>query len=380
MIYLDNSATTKPYNEVLASFVKVAENYYGNPSSLHGVGAEAEKLLMQARKQAAELLDILPQEVVFTGGGSEGNNLAIKGVALKHKHRGNHIITTSVEHPSVSEACEQLKEHGFEITYLPVNHDGMIELEDVKNAIKDTTILVSMIHVNNEIGAIQPIRLVGEFLKIYPKILFHVDHVQGIGKVPLSFKDLGIDLCTISAHKFNGLKGTGILYVRSGIQLSPLISGGEQEMQFRSGTENVAGVVAMTKALRITLENKERTIEKLEAIKCALIEGLLTNPVISINTPTLNSAPHIINFSIGGLKAEVFVHLLEEYGIIVSTTSACSSKKKMPSKTLLAMNKGEALANSAIRISLSGDNQLEEVPSIVKSINEATEKLGRVMR
>jgi cysteine desulfurase len=380
MIYLDNSATTKPLNDVITSFVKVAENYFGNPSSLHRLGGEAERLLVQARKQAADLLDVSPGEVIFTAGGSEGNNLAIKGTALQQKKRGNHIITTQIEHPSVSEAFEQMKELGFDVTYVPVNSFGQVNIEDIKRAIRETTILVSVIHVNNEVGTIQPIVEIGELLKQYPKIIFHVDHVQGIGKVPLNLHNTGIDLCTMSAHKFNGLKGAGILFVRQGVKLSPLISGGEQEMQFRSGTENVAGIVSMTKALRITIENMGANVKKINDIKKEYMNGLKTNTNITINTPLEQSAPHIINFSINGLKSEVFVHLLEEEGIIVSTTSACSSKKKSPSKTLLAMKKDEDIVNSAIRISLSHSNELHEVPYVLKAIDKAIKQLGKVMR
>ncbi|MBD8068986.1 cysteine desulfurase family protein [Bacillus sp. PS06] len=380
MIYLDNSATTKPFPEVITSFVKVSEAYFGNPSSLHKLGGEAEKLLIQARKQVADLLDVSPLEVIFTAGGSEGNNLAIKGTALQRKNRGNHIITTQIEHPSVSESFEQLKESGFEVTYVPVNSNGVVEISDIKKAIREDTILVSVIHVNNEIGTIQPVAEIGKLLKAYPKIIYHVDHVQGVGKVPLQLQQAGIDLCTLSGHKFNGLKGTGILYVRKGVELAPLISGGQQEMQLRSGTENVAGIVAMTKALRMTLENMDEKVEKINQIKRAILDGLETNAIITINTPSYQTAPHIINFSINGLKSEVFVHLLEENGIILSTTSACSSKKKAPSKTLLAMKKDEPIASSAIRMSLSAENELEEVPYILNAINKAIDHLGKVMR
>ncbi len=379
MIYLDHSATTKPFQDVITSFVKVSEIYFANPSSLHQLGSQSEQLLTQSRNQTADLLNVNSQEIIFIGGGTEGNNLAVKGTALQYKSRGNHIITTQIEHPSVSEACKQLEELGFEITYLPVDSSGFIRVEDVENAIRESTILISIIHVNNEVGTIQPIIEIGQLLKKYPKILFHVDHVQGVGKVPLSIKEAGIDLCTLSAHKFNGLKGNGILFVKKGVKLFPLLAGGEQELRFRSGTENVAGIVAMTKALRLTLENQKEAIKDMHKMKQSLMDELLHIPLITINTPLKGSAPHIINFSINGLKSEVFVHLLEEKGIIVSTTSACSSKKKAPSKTLLAMYDDEKLASSAIRISLSRTNQLSDVPYIMSAIKESLEKLGKVM-
>ncbi|MCA1032358.1 cysteine desulfurase [Bacillus timonensis] len=380
MIYLDNSSTTKPYSDVLSSYLKVAENYFGNPSSLHKLGGQAEQLLSKARTQISELLQVNPTEVIFTSGGSESNNLAIKGVAFQNHLRGKHIITTKIEHPSVSETCKQLEQLGFRITYLPVNSHGFINIDDLKNEICDDTILVSVIHVNNEIGSVQPVEAVGKLLKHYPKILFHIDHVQGVGKVPIDLKKANIDLCSISAHKFHGLKGNGILYVRDGIKLSPLIAGGSQEMVVRSGTENVAGIVAMAKALRLTFDNLEVNINKLNDVKNTYVEKLTIIPQVKIHSPIQNVAPHIINFSVPNMKAEVFVHMLEEEGIFVSTTSACSSKKKLPSKTLSAMGLDEKYTNSAIRISLSPFNDLEEVNKVMGIIKQAILKIESVMR
>lgn len=380
MIYLDNSATTQPYSEVLKSFITVSNDYFGNPSSIHKIGSKAEDLLNQARNHVAMLLNVKSSEIIFTSGGTEGNNLAIKGAALRNKRFGKHIITTSIEHPSVHEACRQLEKLGFNITYLPVNQKGIINLEDLKNAIQENTILVSIIHVNNEVGAIQPIYEIGQLLKNYPNILFHVDHVQGICKVPLDFQKANIHLATMSAHKFHGLKGNGILYVREGVNISPLMAGGGQEFQLRSGTENVAGIVAMAKALRITTEKSKKHLLEMLMLKNEIMNSLEANPNISLNTPKDESAPHIINFSILGLKSEVFVHALGEKGIYVSTTSACSSKKKVASITLLAMGKDLKTAESAIRISLSYDNKQTEAAIIMKEINQAIEKIKEVMR
>ncbi len=379
MIYLDNSATTKPFDECLDSYIKVATTYFGNPSSLHGIGGQAEKLLSQSRAQIASLLHVKPQEIIFTSGGSEGNNLAIKGIALQYKNRGKHIITTSIEHPSVSEACKQLTDLGFEITYLPVDENGVVSIEHLKNTIREDTILVSIIHVNNEVGTIQPIEEIGKLLEKYPKIIYHVDHVQGIGKTHLDFNHAKLDLCTISGHKFNGLKGTGVLFVRQGMRIKSLITGGDQEMQKRAGTQNVAGSVALAKALRLTMEKKDKNIKHLICLKKAIVEKLLKINGVKIHTPEESSAPHIINFSIDGLKPEVFVHLLEENEIYVSTTSACSSKNNEPSKTLLAMGVPEGQANSSIRISLSHENQVEEVPILISAIENAIKKLQHVM-
>lgn len=379
MIYFDNSATTKPYKEVLDSFVTVSAEYFGNPSSLHGLGGQAEKLLLQARTQVADLLAVKPSEIYFTSGGTESNNLAIKGTALLHKNKGRHIITTGVEHASVSATMEQLKRNGFEITYLFVDADGRVSVEEVEKAIRKDTILISIMHVNNEVGTIQPIKEIGEILKKYPSILFHVDGVQGIGKIPLHLQESRIDLYSISGHKFHGLKGTGALYIREGTRIAPLLTGGNQEWKMRSGTENVAGAVTMAKALRITLTKSESGTERMKKIQRILKTKLSLMEEIQIHTPIENAAPHILNFSIKGMKSEVFIHALEEKGIYVSTTSACSSKKKTSSKTLLAMGVPNALAESAIRISLSFENTEVEANAVIIAIEETVKQLRKVM-
>lgn len=359
------------------SFVKVTTDFFGNPSSLHQIGGEADKLLIKARKQIADLLAIKANEIIFTSGGTESNNLAIKGAALMYKNRGTHIITTDIEHASVRETFEQLEELGFDVTYIPVDEEGRINVADIEKAISQNTILVSVMHVNNEVGTIQPIEEIGHLLKKHPKVLFHVDHVQGVGKVPL---DLNlVDLCSFSAHKFHGLKGTGFLYIREGIHIAPLLTGGGQERKYRSGTENVAGFVALAKALRMTFENEKKSLQNIVKIKEAIIEGIKDIEEITIHTPAHGSAPHIINFSIKGFKAEVFLHSLEEKDIYVSTTSACSSKKHTTSSTLLAMGVAEDLAKSAIRISLTYENTIKEALFVVNAIKETVNKLKEVM-
>lgn len=380
MIYFDNSATTKPYKEVLDSFIKVSSEYYGNPSSLHGMGGQAERLLKQAREQIAQLMNVQHNEIYFTSGGTESNNLAIKGTALMHRNRGRHIITTAVEHASVSETMAQLGDLGYRITIIPPDSSGIVSVEDIEKEITSETILVSVMHVNNEIGTIQPINEIGKLLKKHSKIVFHVDDVQGIGKVPLDLYEANVDLCTISAHKFHGLKGNGALYIRDGIRLSPLFSGGNQEWKQRSGTENVAGTVAMAKALRLTMNNKEKFLDRLLSIKKYLIEELGKMEDITVHTPESHSAPHIINFSIKGFKAEVFVHALEEKGIYVSTTSACSSKKAAASSTLIAIGVPEKDAKSAIRVSLTYGNSLEEAVAFIVAVKETVNRLREVMK
>ncbi|WP_028400789.1 cysteine desulfurase family protein [Ectobacillus panaciterrae] len=379
MIYFDNSATTKPYPEVLQSYMTVAEKYFGNPSSIHAIGAEAERLLSQSRSVTAQLLRVKPTEIIFTSGGTEGNNLAIKGTAIKHRSRGRHVITTGIEHASVSAAFKQLEMLGFEVTYLSVGKEGIVSVEELKRSLRDDTILVSVMHVNNEMGAIQPIEEIGRLLQQYPKAVFHVDYVQGIGKVPLDFKKAHIDLCTMSGHKFHSVKGTGILYVREGVAIDPILSGGQQEKYYRSGTENLPGIVAMTKALRMTLEKQEETRQKLHRMKEELVSFFSIVPRAAINTPKA-SAPHILNVSFLGLKPEVLVHALEERGIYVSTKSACSSKAKELSHVLLEMGLGQKAAESAIRISFSNQNTMEEIEQFKVIIQTTISKLYEVTR
>ncbi|MCM3798164.1 MULTISPECIES: cysteine desulfurase family protein [Bacillaceae] len=380
MIYFDNSATTKPKKEVLDTFYKVAENYFGNPSSVHHLGLQAENLLSQARNQIATLLKTDEQEIIFTSGGTEGNNFIIKGVAEKYRNRGHHMITTMIEHPSVLNTCIQLENNGFDVTYLPVDETGRVRVEDVKRALRKDTILVSIMHVNNEIGSVQPIEKIGELLKNHPKTLFHVDHVQGVTKVPLDFHESNVDFASISSHKFHGLKGTGAIYIRKGLKLAPLLAGGGQERGFRSGTENLAGIVAMAKALRLGMLDYEAKIDTMMDVRDFLINELQLIEGVTMNTPKQNTSPHIINFSVQGFKAEVLVHELEQHGLYVSTTSACSSRTNEPSRTILAMGLGEERATTSIRISLSFDNTMEEAKQAVAIIKQSIKNLKPVMR
>lgn len=378
MIYFDNSATTKPYPEVIHSFSKVSGEYYGNPSSLHGIGGQAERLLTQAREQMAALLKVNASEVYFTSGATESNNLAIKGTAFMHKGRGRHIIATCIEHPSVSSALVQLEQAGFEVTFLPVDKKGTICIEDVEKEIRPDTILLSAMYVNNEVGTIQPIEKIGELLKKFPKVLFHVDAVQAVGKVPFDLKSWGVDMFSLSAHKFHGLKGTGTLFIREGVKIAPLNSGGGQERNLRSGTENTAGAVAMAKALRLTMERYQKDISSIREIQRELVHGLCEIEGISVHTSLGNAAPHIINFSMPWIKAETFIHALEEKGIYVSSTSACSSKRKKASKTLLAMGVTENLADKAIRISLSFDNTIKEAREFLAAVKQMVSQFRKV--
>ncbi len=378
MIYLDNSATTKPFPEVIESYTAVAANYFGNPSSIHRLGMEAEKLLMQARAQIAAILEVKQSEIYFTSGGTEGNNMALKGVSSFYKTRGKHIITTRIEHDSIKRVMEQLEQDGFTITYLPVDEQGFVAVDDIKKHIQNDTILVSIMHVNNETGAIQEIAAIGELLKQYPKILFHVDGVQAVGKTPFSFKDHHIDLYTMSAHKFHGLKGNGILYAKEGLPLSPLLAGGGQERNMRSGTENVAGAVSTAKALRMQMENYKMHFSKMQELNKFIRKQLESMDGTLVHSP-VHSVPHIINFSAEGIKAEVLIHALEEKGIFISTTSACSSKTNTVSKTLLAMGVPEHIAESSFRISLAYENNKKELEEAMTVLKETIHWLRGVM-
>ncbi|RDW16363.1 cysteine desulfurase NifS [Oceanobacillus arenosus] len=378
MIYLDNSATTKPDEAVLASFDQVSKQFYANPSSIHQFGGTAEKLLHTAKKQAAELLHVSRNEVVFTSGGTEGNNIAIKGIALEHQGRGKHIITSEIEHPSVDEACRALDRLGFTVTYLPVDENGVISLDDLKNAIREDTILISIMHVNNETGAIQPVEEIGRIAKQHPKLFFHVDDVQGFGKVPLDLPDSGIDLCTISGHKIHGLKGTGVLYVNKHTKLFPLFHGGEQEQAIRSGTENLAGIVSLVKAMRLIKDREKTEVNNLYDMKQYLFEALEAIDGVHVNSPK-NGAPHIINISVPGIKPEVIIHMLGEKGIYISTKSACSSKQKDESRILVACGFDNGRATSALRISLAYDNTKEELATFVEALTLAITQFRKVM-
>lgn len=380
MIYFDNSATTKPYEEVLEAYVQVNRDFYGNPSSLHALGGKAEKLLSTAREQIAHLAGVHSNEIFFTSGGTESNNLAIKGTALMHRNRGNHIITTSVEHPSVHGVCEQLRMLGFDITYIDVDQDGRVSSDDVIRAVTDKTILVSMIHVNNEVGTIQPVTEVGRRLKDFPKVLFHVDNVQGACKVPLDIYKSHIDLCTFSGHKFHGLKGSGFLFVKNGVKIAPLITGGSQEQKVRSGTENTGGIIAMAKAFRMAEDKRRINTGNLMEIRNFIISQFENIPGLIVHTPKDGSAPHIVNVSAVGLKGEVIVHALAEKGIFISTTSACSSKDKTPSVTLKAMGVRDEEAAGAIRISLSHENTMEEAEEMIQSFKLVLDRLNKIMR
>lgn len=376
MIYLDNSATTIPDPTVLETFNKVSMEYFGNPSSLHILGAKSEQFFYKVRDQVADLLNSEAKEVIFTSGGTESNNLAIKGVANYYKGRGNHIITSEIEHPSVYEACKQLEDEGFIVTYLKVNKEGIIDIDDLKKSITEKTILVSIMHVNNEIGSIQPIKEIAQLLKPYKKIKFHTDAVQSFSKVPIDLD--GIDLLSISGHKLNGLRGTGVLYIKKGVHLTPLFAGGEQEFNFRSGTENVAGFASLARAMRLSL-NKLSNVNNLNVLKEKMMADLNQIDGVLVNTPK-NSAPHIVHFSIPGIKPETIIHALAERDIYVSTQSACSSKNADLSRVLVACGHNDEMSSSGIRVSLSYETTEVEINKFIKALIIEVEKIKEMLR
>lgn len=378
MIYFDHAATSPPHEDVTRTIAEVMAEHYGNPSSLHRLGDESGKLLRRAREVCADSLKVKPSEIVFTSGATESNNLALKGVAWQYISRGKHIVTTMIEHPSVFECCKQLQSLGWEVTYLPVNSSGQVTAEQVSAVIREDTILVSVMHVNNEIGTVQPIAEIGAMLKNnYPRVLFHVDGVQGFGKIPLSISECGIDLYSLSAHKWRGPKGIGLLYVRDGLVLSPLMAGGGQEGGLRPGTENVPNIVGMAKAIRLANENVAAKSKEMSRLKDILIHGIQDIPELVLNSEK-DGAPHIIHFSYPGMKAEVILHMLEEEGFIVSTQSACSSKHLEPSRVLLAMGKDAATASSGIRISLVSEHTDEHINKLLNSLTKIVNKLKKL--
>ncbi|GIO40563.1 cysteine desulfurase family protein [Paenibacillus apis] len=378
MKYFDHAAATPPYEDVVRTVAEVMAAHYGNPSSLHKLGEESGRLLIKAREVCAAALGVKPGEIIFTSGATESNNLAVKGAAMRYAGRGRHLITTQVEHPSVWECYVQLEKQGWEVTFLPVDKNGQISVQDALDAVRKDTVLLSVMHVNNETGCIQPVEELGRRLKKeHPRVIFHVDGVQGFGKVPLSLMDSGIDLYSLSAHKLRGPRGAGLLMVREGLSLVPLMSGGGQEDSLRPGTENIPAVVGMAKAIRLAKEGEQQRAGKLNALRKQLIQGLAAWPELIVHSGEA-AAPHIVHFSYPGMKAEAFLHMLEEQGFLVSTKSACSSKKAEPSRVLLAMGAGKAEAESGVRISLAEEHAAGDIQELLAAIGKSVDRVRRL--
>lgn len=382
-VYLDNSATTKCFDEVIELVTKLMSLDYGNPSSMHIKGFDAEKYLKDARAVFANILKVKEKDIIFTSGGSESDNLAIIGAATANKRSGNHIITTKIEHPAVSAAMKYLSEQGFEITYLAVDKDGIISLEELEESIREDTILVSIMHVNNEIGAIEPIeeaaRIIHEKNK---KTIFHVDDIQGFGKFRIYPERLGIDLLSISGHKIHGPKGSGVLYASSKVKLNPIIFGGGQQDGRRSGTENVPGYCGMAKAAALIYENIDEHTQNLYELRDYFVKEANTIDGIKINGSSEHEkiAPHIVSLTMNNVRSEVLLHSLEDKGIYVSAGSACSSHKRAPSPTLAGIGLNSMELESTVRFSFSINTKKEELDIALAALRELAPMLTRYRR
>ena len=369
MIYFDNSATTKPYPEALETYMQVASKIVGNPSSLHRLGDQATRILDASRQQIADLIGKKSDEIFFTSGGTEGDNWVIKGVAFEKAQFGKHIIVSAIEHPAVKESALWLKNQGFEVDFAPVNDEGFVDVEALAGLIRPDTILISVMAVNNEIGSIQPIEAISELLADKPTISFHVDAVQALAKIPTeNYLTDRVDFATFSSHKFHGVRGVGFVYIKSGKRIMPLLTGGGQEGDYRSTTENVAGIAATAKALRLSMEKLAVFTSKTGQMKAVIRQALLDYSDIFVFSGEEDFAPHILTFGIKGVRGEVIVHAFEDYDIFISTTSACSSKAGKPAGTLIAMGVDKDKAQSAVRLSLDLENDMSQVEQFLTKL------------
>ena len=373
VIYLDNAATTKVDPEVLNSYNQITLKYFANPSSIHSLGQESSRLLDKSREQILNVLKLTHHDVIFTSGATEANNLAIKGYCFANRSRGKHIITSSTEHPSVLNTVLEMQDFGFEVTVLPVNKEGQIEVNSLKAAIKEDTILVSLMMVNNEVGAINPIKEVGEYLKKFPKIAFHVDMVQAIGKLPLDFNN--IDMFSIAGHKIHGLLGSGLLIKEKKIILKAIKQGGGQENNLRSGTNTLALSASLAKALRLAVEGEANNFKKVKVLSERLLGYLKDNKDKYLINSYNEDNPYIVNFSLLHHKASVVVEALSNRGIMVSSLSACHAKNEDYSKVVYAMYQDLNLAHNTIRISFDKDNTIEEVEALIKNLEEILKEI-----
>ena len=379
MIYFDNSATTKPYPEALATYTEVATRIWGNPSSLHNLGSQATRILEASRKQIAELIGKKAEEIYFTSGGTEGDNWILKGVAFEKAPYGKHIIVSDIEHPAIKESAAWLKTQGFEVDYVPVDARGFVKVDALASLLRPDTTLVSIMAVNNEIGSIQPIHEIAALLEDRPTISFHVDAVQALAKVETKvYLPERVDFATFSSHKFHGLRGVGFVYIKEGKKITPLLTGGGQEKEMRSTTENVAGIAATAKALRLAMENQVAFASKTQQMKEVIRKELANYPDVTIFSGEDHFAPHILTFGIKGVRGEVVVHAFEEFDIYISTTSACSSKAGKPAGTLITMGVDKSVAQTAVRLSLDLENDMSQVEQFLtkfKLIYEQTRKV-----
>ena len=382
-VYLDNSATTPIDEKVIEAMLPFLTEKFGNASSIHFFGQEARAAVDKARHQVAEIINARPAEIIFTSGGTEANNLAIRGLIEANEKYGKHIITSQIEHSAVKEVCEDLEKRGFEVTYLPVYEDGIVKIEDVKNAIRDDTILISIMTANNEIGTIQPVGEIGKFIRELKnggkKIWFHTDAVQAVGKIPVDVEEIGCDLLSISAHKIYAPKGVGALYVKRGVRLHKQNIGGHQEREKRGGTESVPLIVAFGKACELAKNNLKETGEKLRTFRDKF-ESAVGEKIsdIVLNGNPENRLPHISNISFYSIEGEGLLINLDMNGIAVSTGSACSSGSLEPSPVIRALGRNDELARGAIRFSFGAENTPEDVEYVLEVLPKAVENLRRL--
>ena len=374
-VYLDNAATTALSPKVLEQMMPYLTTIYGNPSSPHSFGQEARRGVEHARDQVAKALNALPEEIIFTGCGTESDNTVLFGVAERYKSKGNHIITTNVEHHAILHTCEALEKRGIEVTYLPVDENGMVTAEQVANAITDKTILVSIMFANNEVGTIMPIAEIGKVCR-ERGVLFHTDAVQAVGHVPIDVKAMNIDMLSMSAHKFHGPKGVGALYMKKGIRLPAYVMGGAQERNRRAGTENVAGVVGLGAAIKLATQNLEESAARMTKLRDKLIAGIAERiPEVKLNGhPTLR-LPNNVNYSIKYIEGESILLMLDMNGIAASSGSACTSGSLDPSHVLLALGLSHEVAHGSVRLTLSDETTEEDIDYVLEVLPKVAERL-----
>ncbi len=366
-LYFDHAATTPIREEVLESMLPFLKGTFGNPSSVYSYGRQARTALEGAREQVAALLSASPREIIFTGGGTEGDNFALKGVAYSLLHKGNHIITTSIEHHAVLDSAHFLEKNGFRVTYLGVDEEGLISLQELEEAITDKTILVSVMHGNNEVGTLQSIEAIGEILRARG-VLFHTDAVQTIGTLPMDLSKLPVDLLTLSAHKFYGPKGVGALYVRRKTPLEPLLHGGGQEYKRRAGTENLAGIVGLAKALELAEQERDVVVPRIMGLRDRLLQGLKAIPHMRVNGSITHRLPNNVNVCFRYIEGESLLLNLDMYGIAASSGSACTSGSLEPSHVLLAMGLSHEIAHGSLRLTVGKDTTEEEVDRVLEVV------------
>ncbi|OPY24848.1 MAG: putative cysteine desulfurase 2 [Methanomethylovorans sp. PtaU1.Bin073] len=377
-IYLDHSATTHVDTRVLDAMLPYFSEKFGNASSLHSFGQEAAEALAISRELVAAALGAKPSEIIFTSGGTESDNLAIKGATYMHSSKGRHIITSVIEHPAVLRTCEELEREGFEVTYVPVDSEGILDLKFLEDSIRHDTILISIMHANNEIGTIQPIKKISELIS-GREIILHTDAVQSVGKIPTDVNQLGVDMLSISSHKLHGPKGVGALYLRSGVNIMPLVQGGGHERGLRPGTENIPGIVGFAKAMSISKEQLEEDSKHMQHLRDSMIKEIQSRiPHVRLNGHEKTRLPNNVNMSFRHVEGESLLMLLDMNGVAVSTGSACSSKSQKASHVLTAIDPGVEYIHGSLRFTLGRENTMEEIDIVVDLLEEAVMKLRQL--